>query len=159
MPNPITKAPADSSPNGPRGIIPEVAKNSASNLLGASHERLSFLRSSYQRLRAVTAPRTVRKETFEDAVARLQLSEDQLSVRCGSLVVGSRLSYAAAVALVLITAYYAVGGQLLQVLAGGSLFFFAAVSGLVRSFRAWQIRIRRLAPLQEFMAKPELWIV
>lgn len=140
--------------------IPEWSRNTLANVTGGSvRKHGEFLNGAIDAARAAYKPHGYIKETFEEAIARLELTDAQLVRRRWELTVTARGFFAGALVVFGIGAWYAMGGMLLQTLAAGAMAAVAVVSGLARTFRVWQISIRRLAKFKEFMSHAEAWIV
>ncbi len=135
-------------------------RNSAENMIGGSSiKRGELLKANLDALNEVMRTKEVRKETFEEAVARKELTPDQLQLQRGTLVVSSRMSYAFGFVMLLAVCYFSFLGQIPSILASAAGFCFCIVGGWIRAYRAWQIELRRFAPLSEFTHNPEAWIV
>lgn len=120
--------------------------------------RGSILKTGLDALK-VPSPDEVRKESFAQAMERLNLTEAQVEERRQQLLIESRIYYACMSFLLAIGLYYASVG--VRSVAVGVIFVASACAtlGWLRTFRVWQIEIRRLAPLKEFLGHPEKWII
>lgn len=118
-------------------------------------DRASGLRKNLYK----TATREYRHETYEDAVARLGLSEDQLERRRNELVIQSRIWYALSVVSLIYSLYLGVNGSIIGVL--GTLcigLLIAFVSAFVLAFRVHQIDRKELFSFQEFLKDSSGWL-
>lgn len=112
---------------------------------------------------ATRPAQTQRVETFDEAVARLGLSEAHLAGRARELRVMFLLFTGAfAVCLVMLVLAFGESEPLLRLarllLAGGiGIFSLARMATL--SFRAWQIRTRQLGGFSQWLADPAQWWV
>lgn len=135
-------------------------RNTPSNMMGSTGiKRGALLKANLDAFNDVVKTKETRKETFQEAVSRKQLSGDQLQLQRGSLVVSSRMSYSFGLFMLLVVCYFSLFGQIPSVLASAAGFCFCIVGGWIRAYRAWQIELQRFAPLSEFTHHPEAWIV
>lgn len=115
-----------------------------------------FRKSAFNQLKQ---KRDYRVETFEEAVNRLGLTEENIIRRRWELLVEARIYYTALVSFFLITFYLAATGSgIMIVLAGLFSCVFPAVLAIVKSFRIDQIDKRELYAFKLFFSRPEAWI-
>lgn len=126
---------------------------------GSGYDKGTVVKTAWQQLREAWAIRPVqRTETFENAVARLGLSEAELAQRRRQFVFGARSCYLTGLAILALTAYHAYFGNVAGGIGGLAVFLVCIYAGFLRAFRAWQIELQRLARFQEFLATPEAWL-
>lgn len=139
-----------------------IWKFNRSNLMGDYADRApqgQMFKDAWASVKKAYAPRSARKETFEEAVARLGLTAEALERQEKSILWSGRLAYAVAAATLLPLIYAAAHGEVLRVISTAVLFFFCALQGWIRAMRVWQIRNRRLGSAGEFFAAADQWIV
>lgn len=103
--------------------------------------------------------RKVRKETFSEAIERLNLSDDDLRQRYRDFVRGSRICFFMALLVLIFSLIHALHGNWAGGIAGIFMGAAAIQSGLLRSHRAWQIESRTLTTYRAFLATPEAWFI
>lgn len=103
-------------------------------------------------------PTQVRHEDFATAVERLKLSQGNIETRRKQLLIESRIGYSMACVLILLAVVYADTGTRPSAFAAVSLAAACSIFGWLKAFRAWQLEIRRFAPLREFSRKPDCWV-
>lgn len=138
--------------------------NSLANVTGevdGAPKRGERIRAAWLAVRKAYAPKRVPvRETFEEAVARQNLTDERLATQALSLKNASRGAYLCAGLMLLILLYSATtSDSVLRVMAVAVLFFFCMVQGWIRAFRFWQIKNRKLGGLREFTQRAEEWIV
>lgn len=127
----------------------------------SSYKRGSVVSTSWKNLKSswrIKDKSEYKKETFNEALIRLDISESDLLQRKKQLALGSFVCYGTALILLLFSIYHAFHGNLGGAIAGILLVGSSVVCGLIRAFRVWQISKRRLAPFAEFISSIDSWI-
>ena len=99
------------------------------------------------------------KETFDEAVKRLELTEEQLAVRHREFVLSSRVSYLCGLAVLMFSAYHACRGNLAGGAGGLAFAMVGFCNGYLQAFQAWKISTRQLIRLGAFFHVPDAWLV
>lgn len=110
-------------------------------------------------LDALRVKRSVRVETFADAVERLELTEDDIARKRRELLIEARISYVMTCLFLAIAFYNTLAGAGALVLIGSALSCtFPVVLSIVKTFRIDQIDRRELYSFPEFFRRPEAWL-
>lgn len=129
---------------------------------GAGYERGAVLGTAWRQAREawrIKGASEIRHEQFADAMLRLGLTEAGLAERRAELSGSSRACYLAAAAVLLLSGYHAVQGNLAGGIGGLAMTLVVFYCGFLRAFRAWQVDIRRFASFKEFLLTPEAWFL
>lgn len=141
-------------------LFPRRWRNSPSNILapgtGRKHgQTVSEAIGAVKGVWRIPSPTEVRRETFEQAIERLNLTESQLRIRHRQFVISSRVSYTCGAIGVLASVVMLSGA--LAMLAGTAFSVAMIIHGWLRAFRAWQISERKLHRLEAYAKRPEAW--
>lgn len=126
-----------------------------------TYEKGSIVSTSWQRMRSawkLKRPEECRRETFEDAIARLGLSKNDIVMTENSLKKECFVLYAMSFAILCFSAFHALNGNLSGGLAGILFAFASATAAFLRAFRVWQIRNKRFGKLDEFARHVDAWL-
>jgi hypothetical protein len=107
---------------------------------------------------AFSATPVGRTESFEDAVRRLSLTRADLEKRYSQFVFATYM-YAtfAMISLISVAAALRTGPSAILILVAPAAFIMFLALSFQYSFRAWQIKTRRLGGTKEFLATPNAW--
>lgn len=143
---------------GNSGFLPEIAKNSLSNIFDVESKKVLFndVRTTYSRL---VSPLEGRKETFDEAVQRQGLTNEDLLVVTGQLRFKSRLLYLSSILVILLGFYYAMNGSALAVLSSFCISIMFICYAVPNAMRFWQIKNKSLCSFKVWMRNPENWFV
>jgi hypothetical protein len=129
-------------------MTPETSKRFREEVMGDISESLN----------ATHKPSRI--ETFDEAVARQGLTEDQIQKRFKQFVLISRVFYLTSFVCIGISIFYFwAGTSILASIATMVWGLAGSLSGWKYAYRAWQIKIRRLALPIEGLRNPEAWFV
>jgi hypothetical protein len=129
--------------------------------MAASSRVADFWSLTFDQVRRVRAMRhaPTRVETFEEACARLKLSNDDLAAQFKQFRLAHWLCYGIGIAIFVYAYWLGLNTGLLPA-AGAFLFAIGAmVNGYLYGFRAWQIQIRDLAPLTQAVRRLDSYLV
>lgn len=139
--------------------IPAWARNSLANVTGSvGRRRGSVAKSAFRDVRELYDTRGVRRETFDQAMRRMGLSEWSLVRRRRELLLISRAYYLAAVVMLLASAYFSWTECDLRAWSTLSLASVGLAHAISLAFRVWQIDRRELASFSKFIKHWGSWI-
>lgn len=98
-----------------------------------------------------------RVESFDDAMKRLGLTENDIQVRYGNLCMASRIMYAGGGGAMLFMLYAGWQGSIFQFVSSICIASVCFVSGAANAFRAWQIERRELGGFETWLQSPGDW--
>lgn len=127
---------------------------------GDNYEHGSVFKTALENAKSLYIEKTPpRKETFDEACARLKLTEQDLQLRFRETVIASRACYFFSVVIILLGAFHAYYGNIAGGIGGAVMALTSMSFGMLRAYLAWRIKIKRLAPLREFLITPEAWFI
>lgn len=141
-------------------FVPKWSRNNFDNFagMGGVASKGIFLRVAIHNLKRIANQKT-KAESFEEAVRRHGLTDADLEIKRRLFVSRSRtyylIGFLGTLPLVYISSSYNFG----MLLCALCFFFWATYSGLLQSYRAWQIQKRTLSGFLPWLKDPANWIV
>lgn len=136
----------------------ETGKDTTSKILGfkAIKEGADFISESVSRL--ANPKKYARVETFEQAVERLGVNDDDLKQNRYNFILSFYISiFFVLVCFGMVNYNFFIASYLLGGLASFSIMLVICANAFKFSFRAYQIKKRRLGGLAEFYKTPNEW--
>lgn len=143
-------------------VSPHWSRNSLDNIagMGGVASKGYLLRSAVDSFKKSIARRDRISETFEEAVQRKGITKEQLAENHRQLVLSSRVSYFFAVFLTLLCILNSTDSNVVYMaMFAIPCFIYSTFSGMLYSYRAYQIKNRKFLSFAEWIQFREEWFV
>lgn len=143
-------------------ISPKWSRSNLDNIagMGGVASKGFIIRNAFGSLKETLITRQRRKESFEEALVRLEITEESLKTNYSGLRRNSRIAYAASFLITMLTLYYAIQTDaFIYAIFAIAAFIYCFLLGMVSSYRAHQIINRKFISFSEWLKLREEWFI